>query len=456
MSASSSRPQCRFGRLPVDAGDPQQRPEEAVVRRWWVCGPRPWSPPSCAIIAAQRSDRYGRSRHAGAPHWAITTDRRARPESGAANSRPATSRDSRPPPSAARSPLPRARKGERFDSRAAQGSGSAGLARRTALCFPVPRMLDPRILATRRDEIVESCRRRRVTADVDAAIRAQERLAAAQTELGEANRRRNEHQAAGKRKLESRRARGARRRGAAAEGRGRGSRGRGGAGAARARRTRSAPIPNLVHPETPEGGEADFRELRRVGTPRQFSFAPLDHVTLGEKLALDRFRSGRQGHGPEVLLPEERGGAARAGAPAPRARERDARRLHALRDARSGAPERGRWPRLRAARRRDADLHDRGDRSRPDRHGRDHAGRPARGRDPRRGEPAAATRGRVALLPHRGGRGRAREPRALPRAPVHEGRDVRDRAPGRLGGAARRDPRHRGSASSRRSRFPTA
>ena len=62
-------------------------------------------------------------------------------------------------------------------------------------------MLDPRSLAKRRDEIVESCRRRRVMADVDGAIRAQEQLAAAQTELGEANRQRNEHQASGKRQL---------------------------------------------------------------------------------------------------------------------------------------------------------------------------------------------------------------------------------------------------------------
>ncbi len=152
-------------------------------------------------------------------------------------------------------------------------------------------MLDPRILATRRDEVVESCRRRRVTADVDAAIRAQERLAAAQTELGKANQRRNEHQAAGKRKLEA-----AEREAHTAEGRRLKDEVAGlEAAVAQAQQALAdamAPIPNLVHPETPEGLEIDSRELRRVGTPRTFSFEPLDHVTLGEKLALVDFEAG--------------------------------------------------------------------------------------------------------------------------------------------------------------------
>jgi len=165
------------------------------------------------------------------------------------------------------------------------------LARHGPLCFPVPGMLDPRILASRRDEIVESCRRRRVTADVDGAIRAQERLAAAQTELGEANRRRNEHQASVQRKLE-----GAEREAHVAEGRRLKDEVAGIEAAVtdaqRELEVAMAPIPNLVHPETPEGGEANFRELRRVGTPRTFGFTPLDHVILGEKLALIDFEAG--------------------------------------------------------------------------------------------------------------------------------------------------------------------
>jgi seryl-tRNA synthetase len=162
-------------------------------------------------------------------------------------------------------------------------------------------MLDPRILATRRDEVVESCRRRRVTADVDAAIRAQERLAAAQTELGKANQRRNEHQAAGKRKLEA-----AEREAHTAEGRRLKDEVAGlEAAVAQAQQALAdamAPIPNLVHPETPEGLEIDSRELRRVGTPRTFSFEPLDHVTLGEKLALVDFEAGAKVAGPKFYF----------------------------------------------------------------------------------------------------------------------------------------------------------
>jgi seryl-tRNA synthetase len=63
-------------------------------------------------------------------------------------------------------------------------------------------MLDPRSLEERRDEIAESCRKRGVVADVDGAVEAQRRQSALQGELNEANRQRNAHQAAGKKKLE--------------------------------------------------------------------------------------------------------------------------------------------------------------------------------------------------------------------------------------------------------------
>jgi len=43
-------------------------------------------------------------------------------------------------------------------------------------------------------------------------------------------------------------------------------------------------VPNLPHASVPVGAsEADNKELKRVGTPRAFDFAPLDHVALGEK-----------------------------------------------------------------------------------------------------------------------------------------------------------------------------
>src|SRR4030095_6847101 len=62
-------------------------------------------------------------------------------------------------------------------------------------------MLEPRTLEEHRDLVEESCRRRRVAVDLDAAIRLQQQLAALQTELNEAGHRRNEHQEAGRRKL---------------------------------------------------------------------------------------------------------------------------------------------------------------------------------------------------------------------------------------------------------------
>ena len=159
-------------------------------------------------------------------------------------------------------------------------------------------MLDPRTLAERRDEILESCRRRGVEADVDGAIVARERVAATQTELGQLNQRRNEHQTAGKRKLEA-----SERKAHVAEGR------RLKQEAGRLERSLSeaeseleaklAPIPNLVHPDAPVGGEADFRELRRVGTLAPFDFEPLDHLALGERLDLFDFEAGARVTAPK-------------------------------------------------------------------------------------------------------------------------------------------------------------
>jgi seryl-tRNA synthetase len=152
-------------------------------------------------------------------------------------------------------------------------------------------MLDPRSLQERRAEILESCRRRRVRADLDGAIALQERLAALQTELNEAGRRRNEHQEAGKRKLAP-----AERDAHTAEGRRlKEEAARLEAAAEEARRALDAAladVPNFVHPEVPDGGEDDARELRRVGEPRRFDFAPRDHVAVAERLQGIDFEGG--------------------------------------------------------------------------------------------------------------------------------------------------------------------
>jgi len=59
-------------------------------------------------------------------------------------------------------------------------------------------------------------------------------------------------------------------------------------------------IPNLTHPDAPLGATEDLsRELRKVGVPHQFDFAPKDHVELGKQLDMIDFESGAKvsGHG---------------------------------------------------------------------------------------------------------------------------------------------------------------
>ncbi|MGB7738188.1 MAG: aminoacyl--tRNA ligase-related protein, partial [Steroidobacteraceae bacterium] len=71
-------------------------------------------------------------------------------------------------------------------------------------------------------------------------------------------------------------------------------------------------LPNMLHESVPNGrDEADNVEVRRWGTPRQFEFAPLDHVAIGEKLAntaMDFEAAGRISGARFVVL---KGGLAR-------------------------------------------------------------------------------------------------------------------------------------------------
>ena len=50
-----------------------------------------------------------------------------------------------------------------------------------------------------------------------------------------------------------------------------------------------AHIPNLTHPDAPDGGEHDGNTLREVGAKPAFEFEPLDHVELCEKHGLVDF-----------------------------------------------------------------------------------------------------------------------------------------------------------------------
>ncbi len=59
-------------------------------------------------------------------------------------------------------------------------------------------------------------------------------------------------------------------------------------------------MPNLTHPKAPVGGEDAAVEIRRGATPLpNFTFKPLDHVELGQRLGLFDFDAGAKvaGHG---------------------------------------------------------------------------------------------------------------------------------------------------------------
>jgi seryl-tRNA synthetase len=152
-------------------------------------------------------------------------------------------------------------------------------------------MLDARSLADRRDEIAASIRRRGVRADLDGAIALQALVAAKQHELNETNRRRNEHQERGKRKLtpEEREAHGA-------EGRALKeavARVEAETEALRAKLdAKLRELPNFLHPAVPDGGEDDARELRRFGDAATFAFTPEDHLAIGSRLQLFDFDGG--------------------------------------------------------------------------------------------------------------------------------------------------------------------
>jgi seryl-tRNA synthetase len=149
-------------------------------------------------------------------------------------------------------------------------------------------MLDPRTLQERRDEIVESCEARHIRADVDAAIALQEETNVLRTELNEANRLRNEHQKAGKQKLDE-----AAREAHTAEGRRLkeevGEKEEAVRAAEAKLETALRTLPNFLHPESPRGGEEDFATLETVGSPRHFDFDARDHLALAQDLDLVDF-----------------------------------------------------------------------------------------------------------------------------------------------------------------------
>ena len=149
-------------------------------------------------------------------------------------------------------------------------------------------MLDPRLLEDRRDEIVESCRARHFTADVDGTLALYRSTNVLRTALNESNRQRNEHQKSGKQKLDP-----AARDAHTTEGRRLKDE-----VAAREDELRIAEtgleaalrkLPNFLHPESPRGGEADFKVIATSGTPTRFDFETKDHLALASALDLVDF-----------------------------------------------------------------------------------------------------------------------------------------------------------------------
>ena len=150
-------------------------------------------------------------------------------------------------------------------------------------------MIDPHTLAERRAEIEESCRKRGVAVDVDALVRLHGEVTALVTEQNETNRRRNEHQKSGKRKMsdEEREAHVAQGRAfkdelAAIEDKLRDVQ-------ARFDEALGA-VPNLTHPDVPAGGEEDFAVLQE-GKPTSFDFEPLDHLAISDEWDLVDFEN---------------------------------------------------------------------------------------------------------------------------------------------------------------------
>ena len=62
-------------------------------------------------------------------------------------------------------------------------------------------------------------------------------------------------------------------------------------------------LPNILNPSVPDGRDEGANvEVRRWGTPRQFAFAPKDHVALGERIGMDFEAAGRLSGARFVVL----------------------------------------------------------------------------------------------------------------------------------------------------------
>jgi seryl-tRNA synthetase len=62
-------------------------------------------------------------------------------------------------------------------------------------------------------------------------------------------------------------------------------------------------LPNMLHDSVPEGRDENSNvEVRRWGTPREFDFKPLDHVGVGEQLAMMDFEAAGRISGARFVV----------------------------------------------------------------------------------------------------------------------------------------------------------
>ncbi len=161
-------------------------------------------------------------------------------------------------------------------------------------------MLDRRFIVENAEQVKQNCAHRGVEVDVDRFVELEGRRRELQVEIDELNRQANQvsksiGQAKDEAQREARKAEGRRLREQVAE--------------AKAEMDRVAgeldaihkSIPNMSHPDAPIGADDTANvELSQGKTPRpEFDFPPLDHVELGEKLALVDLEGGARvaGHG---------------------------------------------------------------------------------------------------------------------------------------------------------------
>jgi seryl-tRNA synthetase len=150
-------------------------------------------------------------------------------------------------------------------------------------------VLDLRFIRENADAVRENCRRRKADVDVDRLLELDAERRASQAELDDVRRRRNELAASlkGRKPTEEERAAGKELKSLESELERRLE------AAVSATAELHALIPNMTHPDVPDGeGEQDNVEVRRSGEPKRFDFEPLDHLELAEKHDLIDFESG--------------------------------------------------------------------------------------------------------------------------------------------------------------------